>query len=75
MQPIHYWELDKTKVATLIREQALKRWWVAESAGVHKTTLRRWLNGKIHRIQRSHLDSLAGVLAVPCEQIAVPQRA
>jgi hypothetical protein len=74
MPQISYWELDKLKVISIIQNQELKRWWVAECAGVHKTTLRRWLNGKITLVQRAHLESLANVLNVSGEEIAVPHR-
>ncbi len=30
-----------------VKSLGLKLWWVAEQTGVHKTTLRRWFNGRI----------------------------
>ncbi len=74
MPHIPYWELNKPKVISIIQSQELKRWWVAECAGVHKTTLRRWLNGKINLVQKAHVDSLAHVLNVSGEEIAIPHR-
>jgi transcriptional regulator with XRE-family HTH domain len=56
--------LHKDRVRELIRAQELKKWWVAEFSGVHKTTLRRWLNGRIDRVQEQHLARLAAVLSV-----------
>lgn len=56
--------LHKDRVRELIRTQDLKKWWVAEFSGVHKTTLRRWLNGRIDRIQQRHVEQLAAVLEV-----------
>lgn len=74
MPQFAYWELDKLKVISIIKDQELKRWWVAECAGVHKTTLRRWLNGKITLVQKAHVESLASVLNVQGEEIAIPRR-
>ena len=59
-----YVKLNTGAVTTIIRDQQLKRWWVAEVTGVHKTTLRRWLNGKIERVRDDHADRLAAVLTV-----------
>lgn len=56
--------LHKDRVRELIRSNDLKKWWVAEYSGVHKTTLRRWLNGRIDRIQQRHVEQLAAVLEV-----------
>jgi len=64
-----YYALDRARVVEILNSQSLKRWWVAESAGVHKTTLRRWLSGRIHRIEARRLRSLAGVLEVQQEEI------
>lgn len=57
--------LHPERVRQLIKSQGLKRYWVAEVAGVHKTTLRRWLSGRIHKVRRSHAESLARVLEAP----------
>lgn len=65
-----FYRLDRPRVRAILREQSLKRWWVAESAGVHKTTLRRWLNGAIDKIESQRLESLAVVLEVRQEEIA-----
>lgn len=65
-----FYRINKDVVLTLIQTQELKKWWVAEMAGIHKTTLRRWLSGKIHRVQKEHVDSLAGVLQAPSYAIA-----
>ena len=61
--------LHKDRVRELIRTQDLKKWWVAEFSGVHKTTLRRWLNGRIDRIQERHVTRLAAVLSVAPESL------
>ncbi len=47
----------------------LKVWWVAEQAGVHKTTLRRWLSGRIVHLTQMHLEKLAESLGVPWQEI------
>ncbi len=65
-----YWKLDRTKITQLLHEQDLKRWWVAECTGVHKTTLRRWLSGRITRVQEPRLRSLATILNVEYPDIA-----
>ena len=58
-------QLDTDKIKEIIQRDGLKRWWVAEFAGVHKTTLRRWLSGKIKRVRDSHAEGLARVLETP----------
>lgn len=55
--------IDSTKVRERIRALDLKQYWVAEEAGVHKTTLRRWLNGGIARVRPEHVNRLAFVLS------------
>lgn len=65
-----YWKLDRKLLRVLITEKELKRWWVAENTGVHKTTLRRWMSGRIRRVQHRHLSLLAHVLDVPDSDIA-----
>ena len=61
----NYCILDTGKIHGLLKEQDLKRWWVAECTGVHKTTLRRWLKGDIAKVHRERALSLAQVLEVP----------
>jgi len=53
-----------------IRIQKLKRWWVAEQIGVHRTTLRRWLRGETIHIRKESAVELARVLKVPYEALA-----
>jgi DNA-binding transcriptional regulator YiaG len=60
------------EVKAIIRDQQLKRWWVAEFTGVHKTTLRRWLSGRIDRVREDHAAALAQVLTVDRARIADP---
>lgn len=55
-------ELNRQAVLDQLRSQGLKRWWVAEEAGIHKTTLRRWLSGRIRRVSADHVRCLARVL-------------
>ena len=66
--------LHKDRVRDLIRANDLKKWWVAEFSGVHKTTLRRWLNGRIDRIQHKHIEQLAAVLEVEPASLIAEQR-
>ena len=56
------YSLDPSRVRGRIRDLDLKHWWVAEEAGVHKTTLRRWLSGRITRVRGDHVSALARVL-------------
>jgi len=65
-------KLKSDEVKSIIRDQQLKRWWVAEFTGVHKTTLRRWLNGKIDRVRDEHAMALATVLTVDKGRIVEP---
>lgn len=65
-----FWKLDRSKIQTLMQEQELKRWWVAESAGVHKTTLRRWLSGRISKVHQPRVQLLAMALNVNSPDIA-----
>ncbi len=58
-----YYRLNVEKVQELITGQDLKKWWVAESVGIHKTTLRRWLSGRIDKVSWDRLDRLANVLS------------
>lgn len=64
--------IDVQRVRRLIEGQGLKQWWVAEAAGIHKTTLRRWLNGKIERVNEERLRRLAEVLGASAAYLAEP---
>jgi hypothetical protein len=67
-----YYRLQSEEIAKLIAREKLKRWWVAEQAGIHKTTLRRWLSGHIDKVRSNHVEDLARVLTVPIGDIAHP---
>lgn len=62
--------LRPERLHQLIATKQLKKWWVAEFTGVHKTTLRRWLSGKITRVKGSHLVKLASTLDADASWIA-----
>lgn len=64
--------LDPNAIRETIGNQELKRWWVAEQAGIHRTTLRRWLSGGIQRVRPEHVSMLARVLNVDPTIIAEP---
>jgi predicted DNA-binding protein (UPF0251 family) len=64
------YKLKTQEIIRLIQAQDLKKYWVAEVTGVHKTTLRRWLKGDIQWVKRSHLESLARVLTTEPQVIA-----
>jgi DNA-binding transcriptional regulator YiaG len=72
---IGFVRLKCEEVKSIIRDQQLKRWWVAEFTGVHKTTLRRWLSGRIDRVRQEHATALAQVLTVDPSRIAEPANA
>ncbi|MCB0417940.1 MAG: helix-turn-helix domain-containing protein [Bdellovibrionales bacterium] len=69
MAKTQMYALKTAAIANLIEEQQLKRWWVAELSGVHKTTLRRWLRGRIARISDVHIRRLAAVLQTQVQEI------
>jgi hypothetical protein len=64
----YYLRVDR--IERILTEQSLKKWWVAEMTGVHKTTFRRWLQGKIKTVRDSHVVQLAEVLQAPAHEIA-----
>jgi len=68
MKPCYKLKIDK--IAELIKTQELKKYWVAEVAGVHKTTLRRWLKGQIQLVREPNLINLARVLTTEPAYIA-----
>lgn len=68
MKPCY--KLKTDRIVELIKSQELKKYWVAEVAGVHKTTLRRWLKGQIQLVREPHLLSLAKVLTTEPSYIA-----
>lgn len=72
MKVIKHYQIKQRALLELIEQQNLKRWWVAEVAGIHKTTLRRWLQGKTRYIQEKKLSRVAEVLAVPVVELAQP---
>lgn len=67
-----YVRLRRDEILSILEDQSLKRWWVAEFAGVHKTTLRRWLSGRIARVRVEHAAALADILTVDPARIAEP---
>lgn len=69
---IHYYTINVKNLAGILQKQRLKKWWVAEQAGIHKTTLRRWLNGEIQKVKSENILRLAAVLTTSAASIAVP---
>ncbi len=67
-----FYRLNCPRVRGLIHEQNLKKYWVAEEAGIHKTTLRRWLSGRIDRVREENVLALARVLSTTGREIADP---
>lgn len=67
------YRLKSERVRALIEGQRLKRYWVAEVTGVHKTTLRRWLSGGIDGVRAENVRRLAVVLSTTDAEIATPR--
>ena len=65
-----YVVINKEIIRAAIRQQDLKAYWVAEMAGIHKTTLRRWLSGQISKVREDHARNIARVLTLPLDQIS-----
>lgn len=61
--------LNSPAVKKRIRESELKRWWVAEYSGIHKSTLRRWLLQESPKISADRAIALANTLEVTMEKI------
>lgn len=70
----NYYQLRSDLVRSMIRGQGLKKYWVADECGVHKTTLRRWLSGRITKVRRGNVERLAHVLTTPPGAISHPWR-
>lgn len=66
-----YYRINSEEVIKEIQKQSLKREWVAGEAGVHVTTLRRWLKGRIDKVKEENIMQLAKVLSLPKEQFSV----
>ena len=69
MKTNQQYQLKRDEVIRLLGKQELKRWWVAEMSGVHKTTLRRWLQGKTRHIRSTHAENLARTLQTNLAEI------
>ena len=62
------------EIERLIRVLELKRWWLAESIGIHKTTLRRWLAGRILKVRSFRAAALARMLEVTLNEISIDDK-
>ena len=69
MEPGHL-RIRGTDVRRQIVRQGLKQWWVAEATGVNRTTLQRWISGRISKVRRVHAERLAAVLDSPRSEFA-----
>ena len=67
----NYYQLNAARVLGAIEAQDLKHYWVAEQAGVHKTTLRRWLKGRIEKVSTKRITRLAEVLQRDWRQLVL----
>lgn len=69
MKANQQYQLKRDEVIRLLGKHELKKWWVAEMSGVHKTTLRRWLQGKTRHIRYNHAEKLARTLQANLSEI------
>ncbi len=67
-----YYLLNHDRLNDLIRERAIKKYWLADAAGIHKTTLRRWLAGRIEKVRQENIVALAAALSISSRDIASP---
>jgi len=72
MSTTKHYQINREAVNNALLDQDLKKWWVAEFSGVHRTTFRRWLNGETRFILKRNIESLARVLQMPVCEIAEP---
>lgn len=61
--------VNGAKIRTAMKEQGMTLWWVAEASGLHRSTLRRWLNGKIKKVNQGNLSRVAAIVEVPIEEL------
>lgn len=50
--------IPRAQLADMINRTQLPKWFIAEKSGIHITTLRRWLNGRITHASRNSLNRL-----------------
>jgi transcriptional regulator with XRE-family HTH domain len=67
--------LNRERLLQQLHSQQLKRYWLAECAGIHKSTLRRWLSGDIRQVRAETLTRVAGLLEVAPEALIAPSGA
>lgn len=67
----HY-RLRPDVIGKEIKSQDFKYWWLAEMLSIHKSTLRRWLNGEIQIVRAKNARRLAELLNLPVEKIGEP---
>lgn len=72
MKTIMHYQINPQAVSHVLVQQKLKKWWVAEFSGVHRTTFQRWLSGKTRFVLRKNAENLAKILQVPLNDIARP---
>lgn len=69
---MQWYRLNRPEIESILRREELKRWWVAEFSGVHVTTFRRWMNGKIRCVSEGNVNQLSRVLNAPKCVISYP---
>ena len=67
-------QVNSKAINGYIHEQGLKQYWVAWQAGVHPSTLRRWMDGTVPRAELWRLVRLSTVLDVPVESLYLEEK-
>jgi DNA-binding NtrC family response regulator len=62
-------QINSKLIKKMIKEQNLKRYWVAHVAGIHRTTLRRWLKRRSTLAHPNNIEKLSQALSVPCRHL------
>lgn len=56
-------EVNRVLLRERLNRSGLPRWYIAEQTGLHVTTLRRWLSGRIQRPSKEKVRVLEAFLA------------
>lgn len=72
MTDMKHYQIKVNAVNQALSDQSLKKWWVAEFSGIHRTTFQRWLSGKTRFVLRQNAENLAKILELPLTEIASP---
>lgn len=65
--------IDAAAMQRIFREGEFRVWWVAEKAGVAKTTISRWLNGRTQYGEIPTIRRVASVLGADLDELTIPR--